>query len=390
MSDLNGHAVGPPLDPNEILRRGNTALDNRLALLRKEEEKRRRLDAVDTSLSGLWDLWDSWRGFTTRHKPGTEPCEDIDRFQTKFLECLNSVGADLRSLEAENHDWHKRWPRVDHESNFDFWFCSPSGLGSDGADREQQWAAYQYAVYLVGLVLDGRLTCDALRPALDEQGVRGAVTHMVGLLRGVWGLNPLREKAVERPTPLLADESLDQGTMTLGQEMFAHNDVLAGTNTTTCHSVMALGEQHVERKSIAKSGETEKSEGGSKPTNYKSYGAFFPLKGWPAIIAALNEQLDTAKHTDNEQTRTLIRKLNTQHRGPIVLPTRRGTHPQVDKFVLLEWWGRLREHFVDRDEEAEQETESKDHTVADTHPYSSTGTVVPEISGHIKSRKKTK
>jgi hypothetical protein len=117
---------------------------------------------------------------------------------------------------------------------------------------------------------------------------------------------------------------------------------------------------------------------------------FHPLTGWSEIIAALNEPLGEDPLRDNAKTRAMIRKLNTRFNGPVVLPEGQGKHPEVDKYVLLEWWSPLWEHYDSRVEEAEQESESARGTVAAMHPFSRTGTVVPGIHGYVKPRKTPK
>jgi hypothetical protein len=117
---------------------------------------------------------------------------------------------------------------------------------------------------------------------------------------------------------------------------------------------------------------------------------FHPLSGWSAIIAALNETLGEDPLRNIERTRALIRKLNTEHGGPIVLPEGRGKQPQVDNYLLLEWWSPLQEHYDRRVAEAEQESESAKCTVVDTHTFSRTGKVVPGIHGYVKPRKTPK
>jgi hypothetical protein len=116
---------------------------------------------------------------------------------------------------------------------------------------------------------------------------------------------------------------------------------------------------------------------------------FVPLMSWSEIFAALNEPHRKTVWENNEQIRAKIRKLNQDFDGPIIMPKVQGGQPQVAKHALIAWWARLEEDFINRAGERAQEATSTRATVSGTHEYGRTGTVVPDIDGHVKKTRKT-
>ena len=117
---------------------------------------------------------------------------------------------------------------------------------------------------------------------------------------------------------------------------------------------------------------------------------FVPLTSWADILAALNEPHDKPLWKNTEQTRDKILKLNEQHNGPIRRPQGKGTQPSVEKAALMTWWNGLKEHFDVRSDDAEAEAKSARLTVADSHNFGASGTVVPGIDGSVKRKRGTK
>jgi hypothetical protein len=129
---------------------------------------------------------------------------------------------------------------------------------------------------------------------------------------------------------------------------------------------------------------TKQSEGGTPAA------PFVPLTSWNDIFGALNEPHGYAHWKNDAPTRDKIRKLNTEHNGPIVFPKGKGKQPSVDKGALLTWWKSLSEHYDARTEREKAEAESARLTVADSHNYGASGQVVPGIGGSVKrTRAKT-
>lgn len=124
----------------------------------------------------------------------------------------------------------------------------------------------------------------------------------------------------------------------------------------------------------------EKSEGGTPPKR------FVPLTSWADIFAALNEPHGTgnAAWKNTQQKRDTVRKLNDIYSGPICFPQGKGKQPRVDKAALMIWWDKCREHFDARNEIAASKDKSSQLTVADSHNYGTSGTVVPGIGGSVK------
>jgi hypothetical protein len=113
-------------------------------------------------------------------------------------------------------------------------------------------------------------------------------------------------------------------------------------------------------------------------------GPFVPLTSWLEIFAALNEPIGKPHWKSTDTARNTIRTLNSKHNGPIIFPPGKGKQPSVNKSALMQWWKGLQEHFDARNEEAESEAESARSTVADTHNYGKSETVVPGINGSVK------
>jgi hypothetical protein len=100
------------------------------------------------------------------------------------------------------------------------------------------------------------------------------------------------------------------------------------------------------------------------------------LLNWAQILAALNMK-------NTKTTRNQVSKLNAEYRGPII-PASRGGQPKAGKSKLLNWWNGLEEQF----KQSQQKRADKKASVEGQHPYGRTETVVPEIGGHVKKRRK--
>jgi hypothetical protein len=110
------------------------------------------------------------------------------------------------------------------------------------------------------------------------------------------------------------------------------------------------------------------SDLGQKPKEY--------LWSWREILDALGLKND-------QQFQRLVRNLNEEHEGPIILPNRRGAQARVNKAKLLDWWDRLEILWETGGGGANTAA-----TVANQHLYGRNGTVVPGIAGHVAARKK--
>ncbi|WP_149109975.1 hypothetical protein [Limnoglobus roseus] len=131
----------------------------------------------------------------------------------------------------------------------------------------------------------------------------------------------------------------------------------------------------------AKPGDGEKAQ---PPT------PFHPLTSWGEIFAALNAPHGRPVLKNDEPTRDKIRKLNTKHDGPIVFPRRKGKQPSVGEAALMAWWDAIREHFDARNAEKQAKAMDARLTVADTHNFGASETVVPGVSGSVKRTRKKK
>jgi hypothetical protein len=101
------------------------------------------------------------------------------------------------------------------------------------------------------------------------------------------------------------------------------------------------------------------------------------LTSWREILIGLG-------FTNNAQDRERVRNLNEQYDGPIVIP-KQGAQPKVEHTKLVEWWNGLEAqwtvgHNPGRDAKP---------TVARQHKYGKGGTVVPDISGGVKKRRRS-
>jgi hypothetical protein len=115
--------------------------------------------------------------------------------------------------------------------------------------------------------------------------------------------------------------------------------------------------------------------------------AFHPLNGWAEILAAMNEPNGTTVWKNDETTRDRIRKLNKETNGPIRLPLGRGKRPSVEKNELMNWLAKQKDRFIGSSEEREAADQSENLTIAESHAYGASGTVVPGINGSIRKRR---
>lgn len=111
---------------------------------------------------------------------------------------------------------------------------------------------------------------------------------------------------------------------------------------------------------------------GTIPAEPKAY-----LWGWTEILDAVGMK-------DNTENRRQVRRLNDLFDGPIVV-VGSGSKPQaINKTNLLAWWNRL----DDLHRELQQQERDKQATAADSYSYGSGGTVVPNIAGAVKKRRR--
>jgi hypothetical protein len=115
---------------------------------------------------------------------------------------------------------------------------------------------------------------------------------------------------------------------------------------------------------------------------------FIPLTSWAEIISAINESLDKPHFANDEGTRTKIRSINETYHGPIRLPNGKGQQPSVNKTALLEWWATLVDKYDARRDEDARHAKDTAATVESKHNYAATGTVVPDIAGSEKRRRR--
>jgi hypothetical protein len=94
--------------------------------------------------------------------------------------------------------------------------------------------------------------------------------------------------------------------------------------------------------------------------------------------------LDAVGMPNNSENRVRVRNLNKEYEGPISLP-RKGGQPKVVKDKLLIWWDHLEILF--KTSGAGNNTKM---SVETQYPYGKDGTVIPDISGHIKKRRRKK
>lgn len=100
------------------------------------------------------------------------------------------------------------------------------------------------------------------------------------------------------------------------------------------------------------------------------------LFGWYEIAEAVGRRNDRSE-------RDRIKRLNDMYGGPIVVP-KQGAQPVVRKSELVKWWNGL----ADRAAELQQRDADRQGTVEFQHEYGRDGTVVPEVNGEVKKRRK--
>ncbi len=103
-----------------------------------------------------------------------------------------------------------------------------------------------------------------------------------------------------------------------------------------------------------------------EPTQY--------LLSWREILDALDLKNDQKDR---------VAKLNSDYDGPIVMPGQ-GAQPKVAKDKLVVWWNGLEARFS----EIQQRARDRKASVEAQHDYGRDGTVVPDIGGSVKSRRR--
>lgn len=114
-----------------------------------------------------------------------------------------------------------------------------------------------------------------------------------------------------------------------------------------------------------------KSDG--EPATPKTY-----LSNWREI-------LDTLDKKKNKSSRDQVKYLNELYDGPIIVRGQ-GSQPIVEKTKCIDWWNKL--EILTQD--AIHQAWGKSLEAQQQYDYGRSGTVVPEISGGVKKRRKTK
>jgi hypothetical protein len=109
-----------------------------------------------------------------------------------------------------------------------------------------------------------------------------------------------------------------------------------------------------------------------------------PLPTPTIYLFSWREVLDTVNLKNEEQNQRRVAELNRQYGGPIILPGR-GGQPKVSKAKLLEWWNHLEIIW-----QTTGEGRNAEATLQGQHAYGRTGTVLPDISGHARKRRRKK
>ena len=136
---------------------------------------------------------------------------------------------------------------------------------------------------------------------------------------------------------------------------------------------VAVRKERQRAERVAISTEPDQDDDGKPipPAEPKAY-----LWNWKEILNAVGM-------TDSTENRRQVRRLNDKFDGPIIV-TKTGSRPRVDKVKLLAWWNRLDDLHI----ELQQEARDRQATAAGQYSYGSGGTVVPEIAGSLKKRRK--
>jgi hypothetical protein len=100
-------------------------------------------------------------------------------------------------------------------------------------------------------------------------------------------------------------------------------------------------------------------------------------------LLSWREILDVLGMKNNTEERDKVRNLSDHYDGPILVPGR-GSQPKVVKTKLLEWWNGLE---IQWEVGHNRERDSKP-TASDRYSYGKDGTVVPDIAGGVKRRRK--
>lgn len=103
----------------------------------------------------------------------------------------------------------------------------------------------------------------------------------------------------------------------------------------------------------------------------------------PTYLATWREILVALGFKFNQEDKRKVARLNKTYSGPIEVPGQ-GKQPFVEKTSLLAWWKGL-EATVRESQQRKVDTQA---TVANLYDYGHDGTVVPDLSGGMKRRRK--
>lgn len=98
--------------------------------------------------------------------------------------------------------------------------------------------------------------------------------------------------------------------------------------------------------------------------------------GWPEILDALRLK-------NNQEERRRVQRSNALFGGPITVISA-GSKPRVDKTKLIAWWNSLDDIYQD----LQQRERDRQATVGTSYHYGSEGTVVPDLAGSVKKRRR--
>lgn len=201
----------------------------------------------------------------------------------------------------------------------------------------------------------------------------------------------------EQPTPedalkwsaTCCEQSNDMGRLSLASDRLsglARHGVLPADKQSVGRSRL----RQAERRTVPAVSQSDAPNPLSQPEPVeKAAQAEPPFKEAPQAVPQYlwnwREILDALKMPNNKESIRRVREANQQYDGPIILPSK-GGQPKVIVGKLLEWWSKLEEQIRAR----EQERDDTKATLEEKYNHGRDGVVLPDISGHVKKRRRKK
>lgn len=160
------------------------------------EEQRRRAELLDLVQSKFGDVLRRWLECLEASGSRGPRVDSADKFLDEFAELIIDIGT-----SPEVGKYLDRWSKADHDRNFQSYKGAELGTPWRATNNEQlSRARYDEAVRLTDAIINGKFNRDMLRSALEAESLRGTITYLCILLRGLFEVQRFELCEVAEPT----------------------------------------------------------------------------------------------------------------------------------------------------------------------------------------------